>query len=368
MKKIKNIFTDISIIFFIFFFLTFFINIASYVVIKIYKDNLPPPMVQGYGDQLEKKLDGAYPGLNFSDIQDIYEDFENMPLEFENYSMFTEKKNYTSKYLNISNEGFRKIKNQKPINTNKKKIFIFGSSPTFGYNLRDEDTIASHLQEIIGNDYAVFNFARGYYYSRQQLSLLINLINNQSLIPDYVIFVNNHANERGLIGPNTSDGAYKRIAVNDKKLHLREFLPFIKIMQFIIKKFKLSDHEIALKKSKNFTAKEDIDYFMRTNELVKKFCDFYNIEFYSFYAPAYGYKYKNFENDPLTRDNSVYDAKSTKMFEIIDNQFNNKEMPGYFFNLLELGQEEGRLYVDTAHYSSKMSKLIADRINKILKK
>ena len=61
-------------------------------------------------------------------------------------------------------------------------------------------------------------------------------------------------------------------------------------------------------------------------------------------------------------------SKSTKMFEIIDNQFNNKEMPGYFFNLLELGQEEGRLYVDTAHYSSKMSKLIADRINKILKK
>ena len=340
------------------------INIFSFFLIKIYKKKLPLPMIQGYGFELEKIIKDVYPDTNFSEILEIYKNTQDMKLEFENYTMFAETKNYKSKHVNISKDGYRLIKNQEPITTNKKKIFIFGSSPTFGYNLRDQDTIASHLQEALGNNYAVFNFGRAYYYTRQQFSLLINLVNDQKIIPEYVIFINNHANERGLTGPNTNE-TYKNIINKNSDLKVREAIPFIKIIQYFYNNPQKEEEE-KLKRFEKISWEEDLDYFLRTNLLVKQFCDINKINFYSIYAPAYGYKYKFFDKDPLTRKNSNYDAKSLKLFKEIDNKFKNNEMPDFFYNFLEIVKTDERLYVDSAHYSSKMSKIISNNIYKII--
>ena len=41
------------------------INIFSFFLIKIYKKKLPPPMIQGYGHELEKIIKDVYPDTNF---------------------------------------------------------------------------------------------------------------------------------------------------------------------------------------------------------------------------------------------------------------------------------------------------------------
>ena len=341
------------------------VNILSYTAVlvrKAYVSNLP--MVSIYGDKLEHIVAGAYPGLSFGNIMGIYEDTTALDLELENFTMFTERKGYKSNTVNISENGYRLISDQQPLDTDRKKIFVFGSSPTFGYNLRDQDTIASHLQDVAGKDFAVFNFARGYYYSRQQFTQLINLVVDQNIKPDYVVFVNNHSNERGVRGPATEKGFQKFTKNTQGFVLLREVFPVIKILQYIGRTY--MGMGVPQPEESTASAKQDVDYFLNVNQTVKSFADANEIEFIAIYGPAYGYKYKNVAEYPLNRPQAAYDAKSLKIFSMIDSMFSENKMPLYFYNLLDMNNIVERPYVDTAHYSSALSKEIASGVYDII--
>lgn len=364
-KKIKSFGIDFCIITTIVLVSFLFLNIFSYVAIQVRKAYVSDlPMVSIYGKGLEKAVIGAYPTLSFDDILGIYEDTKRLTLELENFTMFAEKKGYSSATVNISKDGYRLVENQQPINTNRKKVFIFGSSPTFGYNLRDRDTVASHLQNASGDKFAVFNFGRGYYYSRQQFSLLINLVVDRNVKPAYVVFINNHANERGLLGPATNEGFEKFATKAHGAASVRELFPVVKILQYIGREYLKSD--VPVGEQATVTAQQDIDYFMRTNKAVKEFCDANGIEFISVYAPAFGYRYANVERDPLNRLDAKYDKRSLEIFKTIDDRFAAGEMPPYFYSLLNLNDTIERPYVDTAHFSSNLSKVIAKNIYDII--
>ena len=357
----KKRFTDLCIIVTITLLLFILINFVSFLAIQIrnsISEKMPMKII--YGTNLEQIVDSAYPDLNFSDVLKIYENIDGMEMELEPFTMFTEQKGYESKYVNISKDGFRLIKNQKSLKTNAKKVFVFGSSPVFGYNVRDQDTVASHLQEELGDNYSVFNFGRGYYYSHQQLSLLIRLVLEKKLIPDHVIFINNHANERGLVGPALENGFHNFTKNTRKFIYVRDYLPVIKILQYIDREY------ININSSQSLGSEipylEDIDYFLRTNEAAKNFSDNYNIKFNAIYPPAYGYKYKNFNNDPLTRKGSKYMKRDVSLFSSIEQKFQQNEMPSYFYNFMYLHNNVSRPYVDTAHFSSDLSREIAKNI------
>ena len=53
-----------------------------------------------------------------------------------------------------------------------KRFFVYGGSTTWGYNVADYQTIPSYLQkELINNgynDYCVYNFGGGSYFSTQE--------------------------------------------------------------------------------------------------------------------------------------------------------------------------------------------------------
>lgn len=363
--KFKSLGKDFCIITTICLILFLALNILSYAAIQVrkaYTSDLP--MVSIYGEGLEKSVIGSYPSLSFNDILEIYKDTKLLELEIENFTMFTEKKGYSSKTVNISKDGYRLVKNQQPMNTDRKKVFIFGSSPTFGYNLRDQDTVASHLQDYSGDNLAIFNFGRGYYYSRQQFSLLINLVLDKNIKPDYVIFVNNHANERGLMGPATDQGFEKLTTKIPKSALVRELFPVVKIFQYIGREYHNAD--ITVGDQVTVSTQQDVDYFMKTNSTVKEFCDANGIKFVSVYAPAFGYKYTNVERDPLNRPGAKYDERALEMFKLIDDRFVAGEMPPYFYNLLNLNDMVERPYVDTAHFSSSLSKVIAKNIYDII--
>ena len=79
----------------------------------------------------------------------------------------------SGKFVNFTFENGRKV--DRPKNCTK-NLYMYGGSTTFGYNVTDKQTIAHYLQELIPNNYCVYNHGRAYYYSKQENNLLINHI------------------------------------------------------------------------------------------------------------------------------------------------------------------------------------------------
>ena len=69
------------------------------------------------------------------------------------------------KFVNFSEDEGRKVNRPNNCSSN---IYLYGGSTTFGYNVKDSDTIGEFLQNEIGNDFCVYNHGRSYYYSKQE--------------------------------------------------------------------------------------------------------------------------------------------------------------------------------------------------------
>jgi len=81
--------------------------------------------------------------------------------------------NRSGKFLNFDESEGRKVNRPNGCIHN---IYLYGGSTTFGYNVTDEQTIAHYLQELLPDNYCVYNHGRAYYYSKQENNLLINHI------------------------------------------------------------------------------------------------------------------------------------------------------------------------------------------------
>lgn len=95
--------------------------------------------------------------------------------------------------LNINAHGFRRTREPRSYDGKPIKIHIFGGSTTFGYGVPDDHTIPSYVQKTLekkypNRDFLVRNFGQGFYYSSQEMLLLISLIKDGD-IPDWAIFI-----------------------------------------------------------------------------------------------------------------------------------------------------------------------------------
>jgi hypothetical protein len=108
---------------------------------------------------------------------------------------------YNGKLVNIDvdSEGFPIRRTINPIIDQPSvfRIFAFGGSTTFGYNVADEHTWPSFLSGILNEraksadldvQVEVINYGRGFYGSSQEMVLLINLL-KAGLSPHLVIFM-----------------------------------------------------------------------------------------------------------------------------------------------------------------------------------
>ena len=138
-------------------------------------------------------LQQVYPGMTKLDISLLLDETWNRPWQYEPWVGFKEIPR-TGKFVNISDQGFRYsyIKNLK-LDARGINIYVFGGSTTFGYSVDDASTIPSHLQKHLSARYPekeinVFNFGRGYYYSTQEVALLIQLLTH-NYKPTIAIFI-----------------------------------------------------------------------------------------------------------------------------------------------------------------------------------
>jgi hypothetical protein len=130
---------------------------------------------------VEEALERIYPGWSEEDRQAL-RDENRRDFRPEAMVQYREKVT-TGRFSTVDVHGFRHGLQQGPWPPENRffNIFVLGGSTAFGYGVPDEDTIPSHLQQLLGRvDLArpprVYNFARGAFYSSMERILFDKLI------------------------------------------------------------------------------------------------------------------------------------------------------------------------------------------------
>ena len=150
---------------------------------------------RNYGISIEA-LSSLYPDLTARDIGDLLQEtWTDNAMVYEPFTLFKERPR-RGKYVNVHPGGFRFSSMQGPWPPDRSRyvtVFVFGGSTTFGYGVRDEETVVSHLQRLVGDQQdskpvRFYNFGRGFYFLSQERILLQQLL-SAGVVPDAAIFI-----------------------------------------------------------------------------------------------------------------------------------------------------------------------------------
>lgn len=370
--KVLNLYKFIGITFFSAVILFIFINIAFYVIF-IVKDTAY------YRDQIflgyKERLEPLYSTMSKHQISKLLYETWARPYSYEPFVQFKESP-YTGKYVNVHKAGFRLSKDQGPWPPDQKNInvFLFGGSTTFNYGVKDDQTIASHLQDFLSGSKKtkkkvfVYNFGRGHYFSTQERLLFENLL-MQGFIPTIAVFIDGlndfyyPDNE-----PLFSDELRKFI--EGKGTNLLS-LPLVSVIKNV-KRFSESD----TKKNSDFNSSDNnfnlikkvIKRYEENKKVIELIGNIHGVKTVFVWQPVPTYKYdlkhhifsgKGFGRFILSRYGYEYMEKYKK----------NNILSSNFLWLANM--QEGvkkSLYVDIDHYSEEMSREIAKEISKFLLK
>lgn len=167
-------------------------------------------------------------GLPIATVREIVnEAWAEHPWIFEPYVQFRERPR-TGQWVNISTEGYRlnRRDDRARFTPVRGAVFLLGGSTTFGYGVRDQDTIAAHLEQMLRQEHptypgaiGVYNFGRGYYGLSQEVLLLKSLV-QRGMVPAVAVFIDG-VNEQ--FCPTYSDNIAEafRIIQDDPRAQLR---------------------------------------------------------------------------------------------------------------------------------------------------
>ncbi len=257
------------------------------------------------------------------------------------------------KYVNVSQEYGRKVENNIDCNI---RIFFYGASQVFGYNVKDNQTIPAYFKKIIDNkfkdkNYCVYNFGSASYHSTQENILFLNHFLKQKILPnDYAIFIDGRT-EKG----NDKSRIHDQIKLIFNGLDLKVWgelkfsslifinsLPAVKLYKNLQKKFSY--------KSKNKEIENDILDHEKTNEVERVFksnlvirnaiCENISINCYTFLHP-------------LHPEDGIINKKRYNLFRNL----------GQLIDISKIFDgNESLNFIDAGHYSPRGSNLIAEVI------
>ena len=185
----KKIFRFLSLIIFLF----IFINIALsflWPYITEYRINSKTY----YSDSVLNSLE-----ITREEELDFYkESWTNRKFDYVQFVEQYENTPKNQKFVNVDPENGRKIENNK----NFIKNFIFyGSSQTFGYNVKDNQTIAANFKNILDKnykDYCVYNFGSASHFSTQETIFFItHLLKGKIKKNDFIFFIDGMTEKGG---------------------------------------------------------------------------------------------------------------------------------------------------------------------------
>jgi hypothetical protein len=163
------------------------VNIAAHVFLVVRQANsrdVPRPY-----ERLSAVQRAAYGNMSAEDVDDLLHwTWRSEPgFVYEPVTGFHEAAR-SSRFVNVSSDGVRLTKGAESDLSKvdfDRTLLMFGGSTMFGYGVADDQTIPSHLQRSLPH-YNVVNLGRAYYYSAQENSLLLRLLQSGFAVRDAV--------------------------------------------------------------------------------------------------------------------------------------------------------------------------------------
>ena len=344
---------NFSIVFLVTLLLFFFINLAISITWPIYSK-----FKTKNHEYISEQIDAL--GLSDEDLKILYDE------SWRNYDKFTyvpflghSETKRVGKFLNFDQKNGRKVKRPQSCNLN---VYLYGGSTTFGYNVVDDETIAQHLQNSLGNDYCIFNQGRAYYYSKQENNLFSLHIENNHKI-DFAIFLDG-INERcgGYEYDKHINRSFSILVERPYKMWKKTSLNFIytlPIIQFANSLFKKNrwiideDNNILQIESCRNKIPLNILFQKRVN-LRHALCSEEKVTCFSFLQPFAGTHGVQTEKLLLNKDK----LSLAKKYEIL------KKSKEYVIDIANVLDNDTTLsYIDGVHYTPRSNKKIADQIS-----
>lgn len=308
-------------------------------------------------------LAGIYPGLSKTEVDNLTRESRRVQLEYEPFTQFKEKA-CSGEYVNVDANGFRKVKDQGPwpISQAYYNIFLFGGSTSFGYRVADDQTIASHMQEILnrksGQTVKVYNFGRLSYFSSQERILMEKLL-IAGHIPQAVLFIdglNDFAHPAGVPVFTHQLSAFMQESSESRLLKLLGELPIVKV-------FSCPPHgrEISIRKDDTAVLlRAVLERYLRNKRTIEAIARDYGIKSFFVWQPVAVFQY-----DPQYNIFAGYDYASLTPYLQAGYEYAATTLkvnpPGDNFIWCADMQADVKepLYADAYHYSNAMNKRIA---------
>lgn len=366
-EKIITNYKFLAITLFSAFLLFVFANVLVYSLMML-KD------IEIYKSQIfvadSQPLEPLYPSLSKSELNQFLRETWSRPYVYEPYTQFKER-TFTGKYINVSEHGYRVVKDQGawPPSKENINIFLFGGSTAFNYGVPENETIASRLQELLSTSskkVCVYNFGRGNYFSSQERILFQKLLSN-SFIPDLAIFL---------------DGLNDFYYVNDEPLFTENFrnyldgkgtfvsgLPVFTFLNSLSHDKPLRHHRKEVQEIKyndKNVLNDVIQRYAKNKKQIEAIAKEFNVKPIFIWQPVPTYKYDLKYHIFSGRGFGQF-MYSKYGYEEMEKYVKAHDMGNNFFWLADMQENLKKpLYIDIDHYSPEMSKEIAMKIHEFL--
>ena len=319
-------------------------------------------------------VEKVYGKENLSDYLDVMEQ-QTYPLEYSPYIEFKETPRIHS-FVSVSKIGNRCNKINTSICLPPKgggnEIWIFGGSTTFGFGVKNNETITAHLEKILSNKKRVINFGQGYFYSTQERIFFQNLLLMYDK-PFAAIFIdgfndfiqqvnsNNNFTEQSIISISIAKSFEKKSKIKILKNWFKKRFVRLNLVRLFNEKMNRDKKEKFIE----FDEKK-IKYLMKriknNFKINKSIGNSYNIKIINILQPIAiyddSYSTSNLPEDFYKKKNQSFNNHK-KLYQLINKNLQIKEYID--LNLSNLKIEE-TMFVDLAHYSSEFNEEIARQI------
>ena len=326
----------------------------------------------------KENISKKYGKENYKDYLEVLK-FQNFPSKYSPFTEALEAERY-SKFLSVGSYSNRCNYNEIKLCKETPKggddeIWIFGGSEIFGYGLKNNETIAAHLEKLFFEK-KIINFGQGFFYSTQDRILFQNLLTFLPppkiaiFIEGFNDFKKEHFLENEFPGITSLTSNYEKLI---KKKKISKYLSFKIWMNNKFNKFSI----VKLykeKKRKKIVNKNEANIIVKDpNKIYNKLIDRLKINFKinKSLEQEFNTKIINvLEPIALSIDNEILSKMSNdelmfykreffhykNIYELIEK---NEILLSYVdLNLVNL-KIKNKMYIDHVHYTSKFSEAIA---------
>lgn len=308
---------------------------------------------------------------------------QSVPVTYEPFVEYKETSRY-GEFVNVSKDGIRC--NSSNLDgcdldniDNKNEIWVFGGSTTFGYGVKDDESIPAYIAKLNPN-FRILNFGAGSYYSSIERIRFENLL-TQNLKPKLAIFIDGYNDFYYYNVPDKSFMSevieksikYKfYIFISDIKYHLKLEIKKLPIYRLINYKLVDKSYNSSTEFQPTATNQEILRAIKRleiNHGIISHISKAYNIKALFVKQPiaTYGVGHKT-SKVPDFMLNFGDHANSAKAYEMINSENYNLDcLPECELDLADFGIDQP-MYVDTVHYTPEFNEAIAQKISEKIKK